>query len=151
MKLPGTPTEEVLEECRSFAFIECDEQIPCNPCEVSCPQGAIYIGKNITDLPVFDHAKCIGCNLCIAKCPGLAIFVINGSYSDKEALVSLPYELLPLPKEGEKVIGLDREGNNVCSGIVVSVKNKKNYDHTAIISVRIPKKHRLHVRHIKLK
>ena len=151
LHLPGTPPEEVLGESRSVAFIECDEKIPCNPCETSCPSGAIHIGEDITALPSFDYSKCTGCGLCIAKCPGLAVFVVNGSYSDETSLVSIPYEFIPLPEEGDEVIGIDREGEDLCTCTVLSVKTNKAYDHTPIVSLIVPKEYRLHVRHIKLK
>ncbi len=44
------------------------------------------------------------------KCPGLAIFIIDETYSETEATVLLPYEYLPLPKEGDYVTGLNRGG-----------------------------------------
>ena len=59
--------------------IECTQNIPCNPCQDACPVGCIKVGSNITSLPVLDgEKKCIGCGMCVASCPGQAIFLIQG-------------------------------------------------------------------------
>jgi len=47
---PGWPGEDCLES-RKVAVLECVEDIPCNPCEVACPAGAITVGSPITNLP----------------------------------------------------------------------------------------------------
>jgi Fe-S-cluster-containing hydrogenase component 2 len=72
------------------AVIECVQEIPCNPCEKACPFGAITVGEDITACPVIDRDKCRGCGLCISRCPGLAIFVVDAS--GDEATIMLPYE-----------------------------------------------------------
>lgn len=151
MKLPGIPPMKVLNENRGVAVIECAERIPCNPCETVCPNGAIEIGKDITNLPTLDIGKCTGCGLCVPACPGLAIFVVNGSYSDTKALISIPYEFLPLPEVGEEVEALDREGKKVCLAEIVAVKNIKKFDRTPVVSFTVPKEKCLEVRHIKPK
>ncbi|MDY5263853.1 MAG: RnfABCDGE type electron transport complex subunit B [Eubacteriales bacterium] len=40
--------------------------IACGMCQRSCEQGAITMVDN---LPVIDYAKCIGCMVCVEKCP----------------------------------------------------------------------------------
>ena len=105
------------------AVIECYQRIPCNPCYTSCRFGAIKEFEDINDRPELDFDKCTGCGQCIVNCPGLSIFIIDESYSDKEALVKMPYEFLPLPKEGSFVTALNREGAPVCRAKVVKVQN----------------------------
>lgn len=122
-----------------IAVIECFEEIPCNPCEAACPFYAITIGEDITKLPMLDENKCKGCGLCITFCPGMAIFVVNLNYSEKEALVIFPYEFLPIPKVGSIVNATNRQGEVVAKGRVVKVQNKKESDHTVLISLAIPK------------
>ena len=78
------------------AVFECMQEIPCNPCEEACPRGCIRIGEDITGIPRLDPS-CTGCGLCLPSCPGLCIFILDGSYSGTEATVTMPYELLPLP------------------------------------------------------
>ncbi|MDR3591475.1 MAG: 4Fe-4S ferredoxin [Negativicutes bacterium] len=121
------------------AVIECVQDIPCNPCEQACPFGAISVGQPITSLPVLAAENCRGCGLCIAKCPGLAIFVVDGSKPGEAATVQMPYEYQPLPKAGDRVWGLNRRGGTVVKGRVQRVAAGKEYDHTAVVTVEVPK------------
>ncbi len=149
-KTPGWSSLKRLQE-GPVAIIECIEEIPCDPCESACPAGAIKIGSSITNLPVLDEDKCTGCGLCISSCPGLAIFVLNLNYTGESALLSFPFEFLPLPKVGEEVSAIDREGRTVCKGKVVKILNKRRQDYTSAVSISIPKKHALVVRAISVK
>jgi len=84
------PSSKVLGQ-GPVVIVECFQNIPCDPCAASCPSGAIRPFEDINDLPVVDYNKCTGCGLCIASCPGLAIFVVDVNYSNTEALIKLPY------------------------------------------------------------
>ena len=117
---PGIPSEERMRKGR-VACIECVQEIPCNPCEGICHFGAITVGEQITNLPCLDEKACTGCGLCVAHCPGLAITIIDKSYSETEATVDFPFEYIPLPKEGDVVDAVSREGEVVCSGRILSV------------------------------
>jgi Fe-S-cluster-containing hydrogenase component 2 len=152
LKTTGAPTIEELHRSPAFptreqmlkgpiAIIECIEEIPCNPCESSCHQGAITIGESITNLPTIDFDKCIACGMCIAACPGLAIYIKDYTYSEKNALLSFPYEYYPLPKVGDIVEAVDRYGKYVCDAKVIKVRNPKSNDHTAVITIEYPKEH----------
>jgi len=142
---PGVPSAERIEK-GPVAYIECVQDIPCNPCEEACPFGAIRVGLPITNLPELDGEKCTGCGNCVAHCPGLAIFIIHKHYSDATALVTFPYEYLPLPREGDIVPCADKQGNFVTEGKVVRLRNPKTYDHTAVVSVEIPQEYYLDIR-----
>lgn len=142
------PSEERLNK-GPVAVIECNEQIPCNPCEVACKFNAIKVGKPITNLPILDENLCTGCGLCISRCPGLAIFVIDKTYSDKEGIVSFPYEYFPLPEKGSIVEAVDRKGKIVCKGEIIRVLNPKKYDRTPVVSIKVPKEQIHEVRGIK--
>ncbi|SDF44993.1 (2Fe-2S)-binding protein [Sporolituus thermophilus] len=131
------------------AVIECVQEIPCNPCEKACPFGAITVGGDITALPVLDQEKCKGCGVCVSRCPGLAIFVVNAAYSADEALITMPYEYLPLPDEGELVRGLDRSGRPVCQGRVVKVDRSPRNDGTTVITLAVPKAYVHDVRNLR--
>lgn len=139
-KSPAFPTKEQLHK-GPIAIIECIEEIPCNPCEASCPKGAITIGEPITNLPEMDYEKCTACGMCITACPGLAIYIKDYTYGDTKALLSFPYEYYPLPKAGDIVQAVDRQGNYVCDAEVIKVRNPKSYDHTAVITIEYPKEY----------
>ncbi|MEM3462879.1 MAG: 4Fe-4S binding protein [Candidatus Bathyarchaeia archaeon] len=147
-KAPGIPTKERLER-GPVAIIECFQVIPCNPCTSACPFGAISM-EEFPSLPRLNEEKCIGCGLCIPACPGLAIFVIDKTYSQTEALVSFPYEFLPVPDVGMEVDAVNRNGEVVTKGRVVKVKNDKRSDHTLIITISVPKEWAEDVRFISL-
>lgn len=132
------------------AVIECFQRIPCNPCSTSCKFGAIKRFEDINDRPQIDYNKCTGCGLCMTHCPGLAIFIVDESYSDEEALIKMPYEFLPLPEEGQFVTALNREGKPVCRAKVVKVQNNKSQDRTTIVSIAVPKDMSMEARFISL-
>ena len=129
-------------------IIECNECIPCNPCEVACPFGCIHIGTPITNLPIVESDKCTGCGQCVMACPGLAIFLVERNYSATKAAVTFPYEFLPLPEKGEKVIALDHNGSKVSEGEVLRVISTKKGDRTPLLKIAIPKEFANNVRHI---
>lgn len=137
---PGFPRDEDYR-LGNIAVIECVEQIPCNPCETSCPKGAIKVGNPITNLPTIDFEKCVGCGICAAKCPGIAIHLMNVNHGEDTALITFPYEYFPLPEANDKVVLVDRLGRDVCSGKVEKVACPKSYDLTALISVSFDRKH----------
>ncbi|HOJ94239.1 MAG TPA: FAD-dependent oxidoreductase, partial [Fervidobacterium nodosum] len=117
------------------AIIECPQAIPCNPCETSCPSGAINVGGNINGIPEIDYEKCTGCGVCVMKCPGLAIFLVQ----EKEdySIVGIPYELLPIPEKGQEVELLDRDGKVVGRGQIENVILNKR-DKTHVVFLKVP-------------
>ena len=144
------PPEERLKK-GPVAIIECFQRIPCNPCYTACKRGAIQKFEDINDLPGIDFDICNGCGLCISKCPGLAIFVVDETHSEKEALIKLPFEFLPLPEEGEEVDALNRRGEVVSKAKIVRVQNGKYEDRTPVISILVPQKLSMEVRNIRLR
>lgn len=153
----GIPTDDDLKEVipnkirlakGPVVIIECFQKIPCDPCAFSCKLGAIKPFKDINDLPQVNFDKCTGCGICISSCPGLAIFVIDENYSEKETLIKLPYEMLPLPQKGEEVYALDRAGETVGKAKVIKVLKIKNK--TNIISISVPKNMAMKIRSIRV-
>ena len=134
---PGIPSEGRKKKGR-VACVECVQESPCNPCEGICPFHAITVGEQITALPRLQEEVCTGCGLCVANCPGLAITIVDKSLSETEGSVDFPFEYLPLPGKGDVVEAVNREGQVVCRGTVLSVKKPASYSGTAVVSLRVP-------------
>lgn len=119
--------------------IECTQNIPCDPCQDACAKNCIRIGAKITSLPVVDEGQtCSGCGLCVAACSGQAIFLVDESYAEGFAAVTLPYEFLPLPGAGARGRALDRSGAPVCEAEVVGVKSLPAFDGTHLLTIKVP-------------
>ncbi len=130
--------------------IECVQNIPCNPCRDMCARKCILVNGDITNIPLVDQTKkCVGCGLCVANCPGQSIFLIDKTSIPDYAAVSIPYEFLPLPEEGQKGTGLDRSGAPVCDALVMSVKTSPAMDKTAVLTMKVPLKYADSVRFFK--
>ena len=132
-----TPPQARRKE-KPYVVIECPEKIPCDPCVDACTQGAISIPGSMIELPQVDYEKCTGCLLCIPKCPGLAIFVIDETPED-HSIVYIPYEMLPRPKKGDIAIGLDHEGKERCEVKITKVLDSRKFDRCAVIGFSVPK------------
>jgi Fe-S-cluster-containing hydrogenase component 2 len=136
------PPQKQLE--KGVAILECVQEIPCDPCVDSCPVHAISM-KDINAPPVNDFQKCIGCTKCVGVCPGLAIFVVK--IKDDKALITLPYEFVPVPKMGDTVKALDRTGAVRSNAVVKKVvKNGK----TMVITIEVDGALAMDVRNIQV-
>ena len=131
------------------AVVECYQKIPCNPCQTACPVGAIAIGDDINNIPVRDEEKCGGCGVCVAKCPGLSIMIVDGSKSDETVEFRIPYEFLPLPEAGEMVTGLDRAGKPICRAKVIRVMNPAAFDRTPVVTLEVAREYLYDFRNFK--
>ena len=136
------PNENHLK--KGVAVIECIEEIPCNPCVDSCPVKAISM-KDINAPPIVDYEKCVGCGKCIEVCPGLAIFLVK--IKEDRALISLPYEFLPIPRIGDTVKALDRSGDIRQDATVKKIVKKGK---TMIVTIELDKDLNMEVRNIKV-
>ncbi len=155
----GIPDKEAIEavtpdEARfmkgAVAIAECFQKIPCNPCTKACVKKAIHIEPDINETPKVDFDVCNGCGACMLRCPGLAIFVVDKTYSETEAIVKLPFEFLPLPKKGQFALGLNRSGEELGWFEVTQVISGGAKNKTNIISLAVPKELAMEVRAIKV-
>jgi len=144
-----TPSDERLAE-GAVAVIECFQEIPCDPCVKACKRGAISMHNDVNCLPAVDTGICNGCGLCISMCPGLAIFVIDKTYSEELALVKLPFEYVPVPQTGQRVTTLNRAGEPLGDYEVIQVVSggKNNMTHT--ISLAVPQELAMEARDIRV-
>jgi len=158
LNMTGVPTTEDMKtvtpsELRlkkgPVAIIECFQEIPCNPCTEACKQGAIQPMEDINNLPKLDFDQCNGCGMCLSRCPGLAIFIVDASYSDTEAIVRIPYEYAPVPQVGEKVVGLNRAGEELGSFVVSKVQSGGQKNKTYTVWLVVPQELKMDVRGIR--
>ena len=136
------PTDEQLK--KGVVIIECVQEIPCDPCVAICPVNSISM-KDINDTPKVDYDKCTGCKRCVGICPGLAIFVVK--IEEDNALITLPYEFFPIPKVGDIVTALDRDGKSRGPAEVIKVSKSKK---TTVVTIKVDKELAMEVRNIKL-
>jgi Fe-S-cluster-containing hydrogenase component 2 len=105
--------------------------------------------ENINDTPVVNYDICDGCGICIALCPGLAIFVIDESDQNggkDKAIIKIPHEFLP-PVLGDIVAGLDRRGADITRARVLKVVKTKSK--TSIVWIEVPREYANDVRAIR--
>ncbi len=133
-------------EARPVAIIECVQEIPCNPCVDACPTGAISM-ENLNAVPLLDAEKCIGCGQCMRVCPGLCIFLVH--LTGETARVTLPYEMLPLPKIGEMVRTRGRDGSILGEGKVLRVETVGE-EASSLVTLEVPREMAMHVRHFEV-
>ena len=115
-ELDVLPPKELLNGKRR-AIIECTEEIPCNPCAHVCRTDAIE-KKSLSSPGIVNWEKCGGCTQCVSVCPGLSIFM--QMIKDGKGYVTMPYEVLPEPKVGQRAKLMDREGKIVGEGTIVN-------------------------------
>ncbi|MCD6488388.1 MAG: 4Fe-4S binding protein [Desulfurococcales archaeon] len=137
------PSRERLKK-GPVVIAECPEEIPCNICVDACPFKAISMDK-IYGIPRIDWDKCIGCGVCVAYCPGLALFVVDLSKYGDKAYVTLPHEFYPPPRKNMTVKLLSRDGRVLGAGRVVKVWS---YNNTWVVTVEVPKEYAMEVRGI---
>ena len=137
-----------ISKIKGVAVLECRQQIPCDPCTSACRAGAIT-KETLTSLPVMDAEKCIGCRLCVAACPGQAIFFIEAGVEEGTVGITFPYEYRPLPEVGQTVTAVDRLGQPVTEGIIRRVETKGAFNLTPLVTVEVSEGCRDQVRFIK--
>jgi Fe-S-cluster-containing hydrogenase component 2 len=148
LKQTGVPDRDLIHSrfpedegtlVRAKAITECYEEIPCNPCETSCPFGAITVGADINTPPRVDFDTCTGCGICVYSCPGLAIFTVQTK--GDHLLFTIPYEFVPRPAVGEIMHAVDRAGEIIGTCEIVKVTDRARQDKTALLTVKVDREH----------
>ena len=127
-------------------IIKCDQDIPCNPCEASCKQGAIVIGGELNQQPSVCNEKCTGCGACLSACPGRAIRLVQYNADALHAAITVPYEFDPLPTVGDDVEVLDDSFHAFAKGTVLRVRPAKEKTGCAMVTFTIGKQHAFNAR-----
>lgn len=135
-------------EKKGRVVLECPQKIPCNPCVDACRFGAV-IKDGLNAIPRVDAARCTGCKLCVAACPGQAIFYLAEDEAAGATMATFPFEYLPRPQRGQRVTALDAGGEELGEGVVTAVAEAKAYNGTALVTVRMQGKAGLRVRAIR--
>ncbi len=134
-------TEDIPEqEQEVFPVLHCAQEIPCNPCTSVCPQECIVIEEDdLRGLPEYIGEDCIGCEQCVAICPGLAVTLVDYRKDDDYPTVTIPYEF---PEEtidaGDVVTVLDTEGTVLGNVEVVKVRAPRFADRALLVRVKAP-------------
>ncbi|MEA3420073.1 MAG: FAD-dependent oxidoreductase [Acidobacteriota bacterium] len=146
---PGKTLKEPIlpPEGDVFPVLHCTQEIPCNPCVSVCPMNLIHIDEeDIRRLPKFigekDGKHCIGCEKCVAICPGLAITLVDYRKDRKMPTVTIAYEFLKESiNEGDKIVVLDCEGEVLGKVEVIKVRAILRNDRTVLVKVKVPEKY----------
>ncbi|MEJ5311788.1 MAG: FAD-dependent oxidoreductase [Anaerolineae bacterium] len=144
---PGAVIPERIpaQEAGIFPVFHCSQEIPCNPCTSVCPQQLIHIDPtDIRAVPTYlgleAEKACLGCEQCVAVCPGLAITLVDYRKDAEMPTVTLAYEFLASRiAVGDRVTTLDTVGNPLGEAEVVSVRANKRNDRTVMVKLRAPK------------
>jgi sarcosine oxidase subunit alpha len=139
---PGAVVTEDIPEKEEgvFPVLHCAQEIPCNPCTAVCPKGCIIIEENdIRGLPEYIGQDCLGCEQCVAICPGLAITMVDYRKDAEYPTVTIPYEFAEETiDEGDIVTVLDTEGKVLGNVRVVKVRKTKFADRALLVRVKAP-------------
>jgi NADPH-dependent 2,4-dienoyl-CoA reductase/sulfur reductase-like enzyme/Fe-S-cluster-containing hydrogenase component 2/bacterioferritin-associated ferredoxin len=123
----------------------CVQEIPCDPCAETCPQGGIVIDpEDIRHLPVFVaeglERPCVACEKCVTICPGQAITLVDYRADLEHPTVVVPFEM---PRRGldlgEKVTAVDVDGQVLGEVEVLRIRDAKASDHTLSVKIRVPR------------
>jgi len=141
---PGPSTCEIVpgDEDGVVPVFHCSQEIPCNPCTSVCPQKLIAIDEaDIRRLPQFLGAatgkRCVGCDSCVAICPGLAITLVDFRKDREEPTVTIPLEFGESRlRVGDRVTVLNTVGEPIAA---VKVEAVRRSDRTLLVKVRLPR------------
>ncbi len=122
-----------------FPVLHCMQEIPCNPCMTCCPKDLIDTsGHPIMGLPEF-HGSCVGCEKCVAVCPGLAVTLVDFRESSERPLVTIPFELGEwLLEKGSEVTVTGWEGSVLGKAVIAGWKKAAGFPHTTLLKLETP-------------
>lgn len=122
--------------------LHCVQEIPCDPCASTCPQGGIRIDPDdIRHLPTFVAdalgKPCVGCEKCVTLCPGQAVTLVDDRRDPDHPFVIVPYEMdRDDLREGARVAVVDVDGHILGAADVVRVRGGVVNDRTLAVRLR---------------
>lgn len=116
---------------KPVASLECFENIPCRACVDVCPEGAITLGQ-LLEQPVLIEDKCTGCGACVAICPAGAAVMVKELPVQQKARYFLPDNTAELWKPGRPLNLLNRKGEFLGVGRVVSSASYQDGTHRVL-------------------
>lgn len=142
--LTHSANEDFENKGKIFPLIHCTQEIPCDPCSSVCPKHLIHIDKvDIRNLPSFcpeGENVCIGCERCVAVCPGLAITLVDYRKDINFPTVTIPLEFNSENiKEKDFVTVTNTEGEVLASLPIIKIRQLTNYSSTQLVHVISPK------------
>ncbi|MEW5826163.1 MAG: 2Fe-2S iron-sulfur cluster-binding protein [Candidatus Bipolaricaulota bacterium] len=139
---PGATMPKHPAETRTgvVPVIHCTQEIPCNPCASVCPQKLIQLeGPDIRGVPAYsarDGRECVGCENCVAVCPGLAITLVDFRRDPAMPTVTVPFEFgADALRPGSAVVLVDTTGEELGEARVEKIAVR---DRTALVKVKAP-------------
>ncbi len=127
-----------------FPVIHCHQEIPCDPCATVCPYNLIKLSTNdIRSIPHYcpiDEEICVGCERCVAVCPGLAITLVDFRKDPLNPIVSIPLEFSKsFVNIGDRVSVTDEDGQILGRFPVMRTRTLHQYPRTLIVRVQVPR------------
>jgi ferredoxin len=104
---------------KPVASLECLEPVPCRACADACPESAIEVAE-LTSLPKLLADKCTGCGACVAACPAGAAVMARELPDNQKTRYFLPDDTKEIWKQGRSVELINRRGDRLGSGRVIS-------------------------------
>ena len=147
--LKSKPGEVIINDQQNpqgdvFPVIHCRQEIPCDPCAHICPLNLISLQRDdILSLPEFcpsESKYCIGCERCVAICPGLAITLVDSRNDSSFPTVSIPYEFIDEDLQIGDLVQVTNEGGEVLGSYpIVSFHTLRKFARTLIVRVKVPR------------
>lgn len=119
------------ERAKPIASLECFEKIPCRACVDACPEMAIEKVR-LNDLPRLFEEKCTGCGACVAACPPGAAVMVREVGVQQKASYYLPDDTRELWRAGRQMQLLNRRGDVLGTGRVVSAMSYEGAPHRIV-------------------
>ncbi len=126
-----------------YPVLHCRQEIPCDPCASICPYHLIQMDPNdIRSIPHYhphDGKTCIGCERCVAVCPGLAITLVDERKDKDFPTVSIPLEFSEdCIHVGDEVPVTDITGHVLGYYPLESLHTLRQFSRTRIARVKVP-------------